>query len=68
MDELADRHPAGFPIWLTNNDVAPVGIVLVSGLPQAEDHQLIVSTACERVPCVWMVADCSELLASGRHS
>jgi uncharacterized protein (UPF0303 family) len=36
-------HGGGFPVYLVNNDVAPVGVVLVSGLPQLEDHQLIVS-------------------------
>lgn len=36
-------HGGGFPIWLTNNSAGPIGTILVSGLPQIEDHQLIVS-------------------------
>jgi hypothetical protein len=30
----------GFPIWLKNNTACPIGTILVSGLPQAEDHQV----------------------------
>ncbi|KAG7532056.1 hypothetical protein FFLO_03864 [Filobasidium floriforme] len=33
-------HGGGFPIWLKNNTACPIGTILVSGLPQAEDHQL----------------------------
>ena len=35
-------HGGGFPILV--RDVGPVGVVVVSGLPQLEDHALVVST------------------------
>ena len=34
-------HGGGFPILV--RDVGPVGVVVVSGLPQLEDHALVVS-------------------------
>lgn len=33
-------HGGGYPIWLKNNSTGPIGTILVSGLPQAEDHQV----------------------------
>ncbi|KAL1407500.1 hypothetical protein Q8F55_006933 [Vanrija albida] len=35
-------HGGGFPIYLANNDTGPIGAIVVSGLPQLDDHQLIV--------------------------
>ncbi|WOO78549.1 UPF0303 protein [Vanrija pseudolonga] len=35
-------HGGGFPIYLANNDSGPIGAIVVSGLPQLDDHQLIV--------------------------
>jgi len=37
---LTPHYNAGFPIWLKNNTACPIGTILVSGLPQAEDHQV----------------------------
>lgn len=36
-------HGGGFPIRITNMTVAPVGVIVVSGLKQEDDHQLIVT-------------------------
>ncbi|KAJ9107575.1 hypothetical protein QFC21_001034 [Naganishia friedmannii] len=33
-------HGGGYPIWMKNNSAGPIGTILVSGLPQAEDHQV----------------------------
>jgi uncharacterized protein (UPF0303 family) len=40
--ELADfaAHGGGFPIWLEGT--GPIGTVVVSGLPQRDDHNLVV--------------------------
>ncbi len=35
---------AAFPIWIAGCDVAPIGAIVVSGLPQLEDHQLIIDS------------------------
>ncbi|BEJ16216.1 hypothetical protein CspHIS471_0508210 [Cutaneotrichosporon sp. HIS471] len=37
-------HGGAFPIWLAGCDVAPIGAIVVSGLPQLEDHQLIIDS------------------------
>ncbi|GHJ86325.1 hypothetical protein NliqN6_2727 [Naganishia liquefaciens] len=43
-------HGGGYPIWLSSNSTGPIGTILVSGLPQAEDHQLIVDTLVKFLP------------------
>jgi hypothetical protein len=30
----------GFPIYLTCNPTAPAGVILISGLPEVDDHQV----------------------------
>jgi uncharacterized protein (UPF0303 family) len=35
-----DHSNLGYPIWLAASDIAPIGAILVSGLPQLEDHQV----------------------------
>ena len=35
-------HRTGFPIWIKGVEAAPIGAIIVSGLAQLEDHQLIV--------------------------
>ncbi|KAL7421029.1 hypothetical protein Q5752_003913 [Cryptotrichosporon argae] len=37
-------HGGGFPLWVKGVDAGPVGAVVVSGLPQLVDHQLIVDS------------------------
>ncbi|PVF95442.1 hypothetical protein CPB86DRAFT_787993 [Serendipita vermifera] len=43
-------HGGGFPIWIRGVTVAPVAVVIVSGLPQTMDHQLIVDTLRVFIP------------------
>jgi uncharacterized protein (UPF0303 family) len=45
--ELRDfaAHGGGFPVWV--NGVGCVGSVVVSGLPQREDHSLVVAAIAE---------------------
>lgn len=38
-------HGGGFPLLV--RDVGPVGVVVVSGLPQVEDHRMVVSALRE---------------------
>jgi uncharacterized protein (UPF0303 family) len=38
-------HGGGFPVWV--NGVGCIGSVVVSGLPQRDDHQLVVSAIAE---------------------
>jgi hypothetical protein len=40
VDHLTIAIVLGYPIWLKNNTACPIGTILVSGLPQAEDHQV----------------------------
>jgi len=35
----------GFPIWIKGVEAGPIGAIIVSGLAQLEDHQLIVCSA-----------------------
>ncbi|CCA68434.1 hypothetical protein PIIN_02298 [Serendipita indica DSM 11827] len=35
-------HGGGMPLWIKGVTVAPIAVVVVSGLPQQMDHQLIV--------------------------
>jgi uncharacterized protein (UPF0303 family) len=39
-------HGGGFPIWLGG---VPIGVITVSGLPQREDHELVVSVLAEHL-------------------
>jgi len=45
--ELKDyaAHGGGFPVWI--NGVGCVGSIVVSGLPQRDDHQLVVAAISE---------------------
>ncbi|KAG8771113.1 hypothetical protein FRB91_004523 [Serendipita sp. 411] len=43
-------HGGGFPIWIKGVTVAPVAVVIVSGLPQSMDHQLIVDSLRAYIP------------------
>lgn len=38
------RLTPAFPIWIAGCDSAPIGAIVVSGLPQLEDHQLIIDS------------------------
>jgi uncharacterized protein (UPF0303 family) len=38
-------HGGGFPLWV--EDVGCIGTVIVSGLPQRDDHELVVSAIAE---------------------
>jgi len=40
-------HGGGFPVLV--RDVGPVGVVVVSGLPQVEDHRMVVAALRELV-------------------
>jgi uncharacterized protein (UPF0303 family) len=40
-------HGGGFPLLV--RDVGPVGVVVVSGLPQVEDHRMVVAALREHV-------------------
>ncbi|KLT45205.1 hypothetical protein CC85DRAFT_240963 [Cutaneotrichosporon oleaginosum] len=40
-------HGGAFPIWIAGCDAAPVGAIVVSGLPQLDDHQLIVDSLAQ---------------------
>jgi uncharacterized protein (UPF0303 family) len=42
---LYAAHGGGFPLLV--RDVGPVGVVVVSGLPQVEDHRLVVAALRE---------------------
>lgn len=51
-------HGGGFPITLKGTGV--IGVIVVSGLPQREDHMLIVNTLCgllEHDPAEFRLAD-----------
>ncbi len=45
--ELYAAHGGGFPLLV--RDVGPVGVVVVSGLPQVEDHRMVVAALRELV-------------------
>ena len=45
--ELYAAHGGGFPLLI--RDVGPVGVVVVSGLPQVEDHRMVVAALRELV-------------------
>jgi uncharacterized protein (UPF0303 family) len=45
--ELYAAHGGGFPVLV--RDVGPVGVVVVSGLPQVEDHRMVVAALRELV-------------------
>jgi uncharacterized protein (UPF0303 family) len=40
-------HGGGFPLWLDHT--GPVGSIIVSGLPQRDDHKLVVSAIAEHL-------------------
>ncbi|KAG8721448.1 hypothetical protein FRC09_007872 [Ceratobasidium sp. 395] len=43
-------HGGAFPIWLQNAPSSPVAVIVVSGLPQRDDHMIIVETLTEYIP------------------
>jgi uncharacterized protein (UPF0303 family) len=45
--QLFAAHGGGFPLLVRN--VGPVGVVVVSGLPQVEDHRMVVAALRELV-------------------
>jgi uncharacterized protein (UPF0303 family) len=45
--QLFAAHGGGFPLIV--RDVGPVGVVVVSGLPQVEDHRMVVAALRELV-------------------
>ncbi|KAG9051082.1 hypothetical protein FS837_012590 [Tulasnella sp. UAMH 9824] len=40
----------GFPIWIKGSPSAPLAIIVVSGLAEEDDHQLIVDTLSDYIP------------------
>jgi uncharacterized protein (UPF0303 family) len=45
--QLFAAHGGGFPLIV--RDVGPIGVVVVSGLPQVEDHRMVVAALRELV-------------------
>ncbi|KAF8608417.1 hypothetical protein BDV93DRAFT_466774 [Ceratobasidium sp. AG-I] len=43
-------HGGAFPVWLKNAPSSPVAVIVVSGLPQRDDHMIIVETLKEYIP------------------
>ncbi|KAJ1306048.1 hypothetical protein OPQ81_010761 [Rhizoctonia solani] len=43
-------HGGAFPVWLQNAPSSPVAVIVVSGLPQRDDHMIIVETLREYIP------------------
>ncbi|KAG8710576.1 hypothetical protein FRC08_016983 [Ceratobasidium sp. 394] len=43
-------HGGAFPVWLHNAPSSPVAVIVVSGLPQRDDHMIIVETLTEYIP------------------
>ncbi|KAG8697214.1 hypothetical protein FRC09_008008 [Ceratobasidium sp. 395] len=43
-------HGGAFPVWLQNAPSSPVAVIVVSGLPQRDDHMIIVETLTEYIP------------------
>ncbi|KAG8690270.1 hypothetical protein FRC11_012768 [Ceratobasidium sp. 423] len=43
-------HGGAFPVWLLNAPSSPVAVIVVSGLPQRDDHMIIVETLKEYIP------------------
>ena len=55
----------GVPIWIKGNEVGPVGAIIVSGLPQREDHQVSLAASSEMIlGILWLTsaADSMSLL------
>ncbi|KAG8890296.1 hypothetical protein FRB98_009363 [Tulasnella sp. 332] len=45
-------HGGAFPVWMEGAPVAPLAVIVVSGLKQQDDHQLIVDVLKEYIPKV----------------
>ncbi|KZO95999.1 hypothetical protein CALVIDRAFT_564276 [Calocera viscosa TUFC12733] len=43
-------HGGAFPVWIKDAPIAPIGTIIVSGLQQDEDHQIIVDSLEEILP------------------
>ncbi|KAB5593809.1 hypothetical protein CTheo_2778 [Ceratobasidium theobromae] len=43
-------HGGAFPVWLQNAPSSPVAVIVVSGLPQRDDHMIIVEALREYIP------------------
>ncbi|EJT99905.1 hypothetical protein DACRYDRAFT_117533 [Dacryopinax primogenitus] len=43
-------HGGAFPVWIKGAPCSPLGTIIVSGLKQEEDHQIIVDTLEEILP------------------
>ncbi|KAG9104630.1 hypothetical protein FRC07_009770 [Ceratobasidium sp. 392] len=43
-------HGGAFPVWLQNAPSSPIAVIVVSGLPQRDDHMIIVETLKEYIP------------------
>ncbi|CAE6436293.1 unnamed protein product [Rhizoctonia solani] len=43
-------HGGAFPVWLQNAPSSPVAVIVVSGLPQRDDHMIIIETLKEYIP------------------
>lgn len=39
----------GVPIWMKGNEAGPIGAIIVSGLPQREDHQVSLRVFSSRI-------------------
>ncbi|KAG8928299.1 hypothetical protein FRC02_007108 [Tulasnella sp. 418] len=43
-------HGGGFPVWIKGCPSAPYAIIVVSGLAQQDDHQIIIDVLSEYIP------------------
>ncbi|CAE6502061.1 unnamed protein product [Rhizoctonia solani] len=46
-------HGGAFPVWLRNAPSSPIAVIVVSGLPQRDDHMIIVETLKEYIPTLY---------------
>ncbi|CAE6502401.1 unnamed protein product [Rhizoctonia solani] len=46
-------HGGAFPVWLQNAPSSPVAVIVVSGLPQRDDHMIIIETLKEYIPTLY---------------
>ncbi|KAG8999511.1 hypothetical protein FRB94_006154 [Tulasnella sp. JGI-2019a] len=42
-------HGGAFPVWIEGSPVAPLAVIVVSGLQQHDDHQLVVDAIRDHI-------------------